>query len=118
EEIPYYLGAADAALLILKPDPVFEMTIPAKLQTYFACGIPILGCVSGEAKRIILESNAGLVSDSLTVEGFVKICREFKMKSKEEISKLKINSLKYGNQNFDKDSLLDELEKYMEELTL
>ena len=32
-------------------------TIPAKLQTYFSFGKPIIASASGETKRIIKESN-------------------------------------------------------------
>ncbi len=63
--------------MILKPNPIFEMTIPAKLQTYLACGVPILGCVSGEGKRIIEESGAGIVSDGISIEGLEEVCRKF-----------------------------------------
>lgn len=63
--------------MILKPNPIFEMTIPAKLQTYLACGVPILGCVSGEGKRIIEESFAGIVSDGISIERLEEVCRKF-----------------------------------------
>lgn len=108
-EIPQYLANADAALLILKLDPVFEMTLPAKLQTYMACGVPIIGCVSGEGKRTIDESHAGVVSQEISVDGLVKACHEMLNKTKEEYELLKHNSLEYGFNNFNKEKLLDEL---------
>ncbi len=108
-EIPQYLANANAALLILKPDPVFEMTLPAKLQTYMACGVPIIGCVSGEAKRTIDESKAGVVSNNISVEGLVKACQEILKKSDQEYELLRQNSLKYGLDNFNKNQLLNQL---------
>lgn len=116
KEIPDYLAQADAALLILKPDPVFEMTIPAKLQTYLACGVPIIGCVSGEGKRIILESNSGLVSEDISVDALVDVCKKFLNLTEKERIEFKNNALKYGNENFNKETLLNQLEKYMEEI--
>lgn len=115
-EIPKYLATADAALLILKPDPVFEMTIPAKLQTYMACGIPILGCVSGEGKKVIEEARAGLVSDEISVEALVNKIKEYLSLSEKELQVFRKNSYEYGLQNFNKNKLLIELEKYMEAL--
>lgn len=108
-EIPQYLANADAALLILKPDPVFEMTLPAKLQTYMACGVPIIGCVSGEGKRTIDEAKAGVVSKDITVEGLVKACREIISISKEEYELLCTNSINYGMNNYNKEIILKEL---------
>lgn len=114
--IPQYLANADAALLILKPDPVFEMTLPAKLQTYMACGVPIIGCVSGEGKRTIDESCAGVVSQDISVEGLIEACKELLNKSKEEYELLKRNSLEYGFNNFNKQKLLNELFKEIRRL--
>lgn len=116
QEIPYYLHDADAALLILKPNPIFEMTIPAKLQTYLACGVPILGCVSGEGKKIIIESNSGLVSDTVSVNSLVDVVNDFLNLSREDRNIFKQNALNYGKENFNKSVLLDQLDKYMEEL--
>lgn len=118
KEIPCYLCDADAALLILKPDPVFEMTIPAKLQTYLACGVPILGCVSGEGKRIVLEAKAGLVSDDVSVESLVQTCKNLLQLNKDDRDTFRNNALQYGNEYFNKNKLLNDLDKYMEEETV
>lgn len=114
--IPKYLNSSDAALLILKPNPVFEMTIPAKLQTYLSCGVPILGCVSGEGKRIILEADCGVVSDEISVNSLVEVCRKMIEFNEERIQSFKDSSIRYGLNHFDKNRILDRLEYYMEEL--
>ena len=62
DRIPEFLGTSDAALICLIDNPVFCMTIPAKLQTYMACGIPILASADGETSQIIQNSNGGLCS--------------------------------------------------------
>ena len=116
KEIPKYLKDADAALLILKPNPIFEMTIPAKLQTYLACGVPILGCVSGEGKRIIEESQAGIVSDEISVEALVKTCQKFICLNSIDLNEYKNKAYQYGEDNFNKLELVVRLEKMMEEL--
>lgn len=108
-EIPQYLANADAALLILKPDPVFEMTLPAKLQTYMACGVPIIGCVSGEGRRVIMKAEAGFVSDEISKSGLIKACHMFLQCNHEEYERLRSNSFSYGNQYFDKQKLINEL---------
>lgn len=116
KEIPKYLKDADAALLILKPNPVFEMTIPAKLQTYLACGVPILGCVSGEGKRIIEESKAGIVSEDISVDGLVKVCNQFIELPNDLLNEYKERSYCYGKSNFNKNKLISDLEKYMKKI--
>lgn len=116
KEIPKYLASSDAALLILKPNPVFEMTIPAKLQTYLSCGVPIIGCVSGEGKRIIEEAKCGIVSNEVSKESLETVCREIMNLSKEKLDTFRDNAMKYGYENFNKKVLIDQLEKKMEEL--
>lgn len=116
-EIPQYLANADAALLILKPNPVFEMTIPAKLQTYMACGVPIIGCVSGEGKRTIDEAEAGIVSNDISVDGLINACCKMMNITNEKYEQLCINSINYGISNFNKENILNQLFENIERLT-
>lgn len=113
-EIPQYLACADAALLILKPNPVFEMTIPAKLQTYMACGVPIVGCVSGEGKKVIELSQSGLVSTQISVQGLIQVCKQILKMNEKEYKVLCSNSLRYGYQVFNKDRLIMQLMRELE----
>ncbi|OQB98900.1 MAG: putative glycosyl transferase [Spirochaetes bacterium ADurb.Bin110] len=53
---------ADAALLVLRDSLLYSITLPAKMQTYMACGVPILCSANGEAARIVIEARAGLAS--------------------------------------------------------
>lgn len=108
-EISQYLACADAALLILKPDPVFEMTLPAKLQTYMACGVPIIGCVSGEGRKVLIKAEAGFISDEISKTGLIKACHMFLQCDKKEHERLRNNSFLYGNECFDKQKLISEL---------
>lgn len=115
-KIPQYLESSDAALLILKPDPIFEMTIPAKLQTYLSCGVPILGCVNGEGKKIIEDAHCGIISQEISVESLVKATKELINLDQQEVNNYKLNAYQYGLNNFNKNTLLNELEDYMEGL--
>ena len=58
-----YVKFADCAYLSFKDSKLFDLTIPAKLQTYLACGTPILGAVGGESAKIIEEAECGLVCE-------------------------------------------------------
>jgi glycosyltransferase involved in cell wall biosynthesis len=54
------LRAADGLLVHLKKDPLFEITIPSKIQAYLAVGRPILVGVHGDARAMVEEARAGL----------------------------------------------------------
>ena len=54
-----YFRNADALLVSLKREPAFALTVPSKVQTYLAAGVPILGMLDGEGSRIIREFWSG-----------------------------------------------------------
>ncbi len=112
EKIPEFLAACDAAFLSLSDNPLFEMTIPAKLQSYMACGIPILAAASGETSRIINEARAGICVKPGAKEELAKIIIEFAKQSKEERNICGINARNYYENHFDKKRLLDKMDKY------
>jgi colanic acid biosynthesis glycosyl transferase WcaI len=58
-EVDGYLRAADALIVILKPDPLFDITIPSKTQSSLAIGRPIIMAVKGEAAGLVVEAGAG-----------------------------------------------------------
>ena len=60
EAIGPILKAADALLVHLKNDPLFEITIPSKIQAYLRTGKPIIAAVEGDAADIVLQAKAGV----------------------------------------------------------
>jgi glycosyltransferase involved in cell wall biosynthesis len=58
------LAAADALLVHLRKDPLFEVTIPSKTQAYMFAGKPILLAVDGDASRLVQAAAAGIVAES------------------------------------------------------
>jgi glycosyltransferase involved in cell wall biosynthesis len=60
ERIPAFLAAADACLIPLRNREIFKTAIPSKLFEAMAAGKPAILGVEGEAKEILLDSQAGL----------------------------------------------------------
>lgn len=54
------LSLAGAALVHLKDDPLFRITIPSKTQAYLAAGRPILMAVGGDAADLVAQSGGGV----------------------------------------------------------
>lgn len=63
EEVGGYLQAADALLVHLRDDELFEITIPSKTQAYMAVGKPILIAVRGDAEELINQAGCGVVAE-------------------------------------------------------
>lgn len=110
QTIPSYLSSSHAGLLILKKSHIFSMTIPAKLQTYMACGVPIIGSVDGESQHIIKQANAGLVADAEDVDQLVSAISKFYTLSHSERQAMGESAKKYALEHYNKKVLLDEFE--------
>ena len=71
------LAAADGLVMHLRDDPLFEITLPSKLQFYLAMGRPVLVGVRGEAARIVSDADAGLAFEpdnvAAAVDAFMRL---------------------------------------------
>lgn len=60
KSMPNFFQKADLMLVSLKDEPVFNLTLPAKIQAYMISGKPIIGMMNGEGANIINLSGCGL----------------------------------------------------------
>ena len=109
ERIPKLLAACDMAFLSFANNDLWKKTIPAKLQSYMACGIYIIASADGETKRIINESQCGIVSEIGRAEDLANnIIRVLQM----DKAVFKQNGRDYYVKHFDKDTLMNEINEY------
>ena len=108
-EIPDYLAHCDVALVSFADNSLFEMTIPAKLQSYMACGMPILAVAGGETKRIVDEAGCGRCCNTRNVQDLVEKIQELCDCSEEHISFMRQAALQYYGCYFEKEKLLDQM---------
>ncbi len=107
--IPNYFRYSDAALITLLDTPIFEKTIPAKLQSYMLYGIPILASATGEVAGIIHEASCGYASYPEDAVMFKNIIIKFMQTTHDERKIMALNAQKYANTYFDKETLMNEL---------
>ncbi len=110
--IPEFIAASDVAFLSLSDSPLFAMTIPAKLQSYMACGIPIIAAADGETSRIISEANAGVCCSAGNYHELADKIVELLNKPLDHLSQLGKNARNYYNKNFGKNELLNRIDRY------
>ena len=111
--MPKYFSCADALLVSLKKDPIFAQTIPSKIQSYLACGKPLLSSLDGEGSRIIEEAKAGFTSPSEDPSALAAIIKRFLALSIDEQRELGHNARTYFNQEFERELLVDKLENLL-----
>ncbi len=113
EDMPSYFALADVLLLTLKSDPIFAMTVPAKLQSYMACGKPILASVNGEASEIIAEAQAGLSVPAEDAESLANAALKMFSSKKGKLEEWSQNSLAYYRQKFSTEKAMVDLEQHL-----
>ncbi|MDD5596374.1 MAG: glycosyltransferase family 4 protein [Victivallaceae bacterium] len=109
ETMSSFFSHADAMLVTLKKEPIFELTVPAKLQAYMACGKLVLTMLDGEGSRIVEEAGAGLVCASGDFAGLAENVLEIYHKPARERDEFGKNALDYYRKVFDRDKLFDEI---------
>ena len=105
-----YVHFADCAYLSFMDNLVFDMTIPAKMQTYLACGTPVLAAAGGESREIIKKSGCGISCErdcSEVVSAVTKLKADRKA-----LLRMRENGRIYYQNNFEPDKLIDRLEEF------
>lgn len=113
EEIPSMLSACDVAFLSFNYNDLWKMCIPAKLQSYMACGMPILASAEGETKKIIDESQCGIATP---LGDEKKLSKAIVNMMNKDLTKFGERSYKYFLDNFEKKLLMDKIELFFNEL--
>ena len=109
KQMSNFFAAADALLVSLKDTKIFSMTIPGKLQSYLACGRPIIGSLNGIGAEIINKSKSGFVSASEDSKSLASSIIKFNNLESKDREVLGNNARKYFEKEFSRDKLLDEL---------
>ena len=110
ERVPDILSACDAGFISFNKTPLWENTIPAKLQSYMACGKAIVASASGETRRIISEAGCGVCCEIGNTEALAMGIRDLIRRDCKEMGQ---NARQYFESHFDKKRLMDEMEEYM-----
>ena len=110
ERIPEILSACEAGFISFNKTPLWEMTIPAKLQSYMACGKAIVASASGETKRVIEEANCGICAEIGEPKALADRIRTL---MRADARAMGSRARAYFEKHFDKTMLMDQMEEYL-----
>lgn len=113
EEANRYIYFADCAYLSFKKNKLFDMTLPAKLQSYMACGTPILAAAGGESACVVNEAGCGFVCEQ-DADKLSDMVRERVLVS-DKLKDMGVNARQYFLQHFTSEYLIKKLESMMKE---
>lgn len=110
ERIPEILSTCDAGFISFNKTPLWENTIPAKLQSYMACGKSIIASASGETKRVIKEAQCGFCTEIGNPEALAEGIKDMMLADSKVMGK---NAKVYFEAFFDKKKLMDQMDEYI-----
>lgn len=87
-EIGGALMSADALLVHLSPDPLFDITIPSKTQAYLCVGRPIVMAVGGEAANLVRQAGAGVIAKPGDADSIAAAIRSLMSRSSGELAEM------------------------------
>jgi len=74
-EMAALYAESDFQLVTLRRLPIFEATVPSKLQASLAAGIPVITTVAGDVAELVLQNGLGFVSEPEDVEALAATFR-------------------------------------------
>lgn len=116
ERMPSFFRGASALLVSLKKDPIFAMTIPGKVQSYLATGLPIVAMLDGEGAAVIEQAGAGAVCAAGDSAGLAQCVRTLMGLSDTEHAAMGARARQYGEREFGRAGLMSALEGWAREL--
>lgn len=113
QSMPTWFALADVLVATLQPDPVFDSTIPSKLQSYLACGRPIVAGMDGEGARVIRESGAGATAPAGDEQALANAVRIVYESSKAERETMGRHAQDYYLKHFARNEVINHIESIL-----
>lgn len=101
ELMPSLYSVASVLLVSLRDDVALSATMPSKLQSYLSAGKPIIASLNGEAARVVVEADAGLVCPAENPHALAACVMALFSISKQERERFGMNGLRYFRAHFD-----------------
>ncbi len=114
--MPSFFVHATALLVSLTNRPIFALTIPGKLQSYLASGLPVLAMLDGEGANIVKAGGAGFTCSAGDSLGLAKAVLQLAASSTETKIQMGKNGMALAEREFDRNVLVSQLEAWLQEL--
>lgn len=113
ERMPEFFLLADVMLVTLADQEIFSLTIPGKLQSYLAAGMPIVAALNGDGADVVRSANAGFTCEAGNADGLAEIVLRMAELPLTERQAMGKNGLEFSKREFDRRRVVDMAEKYL-----
>lgn len=109
EAMPALFAKADALFLALKNNPIFALTVPAKLQAYMSAGKPIVAMINGEGADTIADADCGWSVPAEDSDALAALLRRVAATPAPQLAEKGENARRYAAQHYALDKCMDHL---------
>lgn len=110
EAMSSFFDKADVMLVTLKDDPIFNLTVPAKLQAYMSASKPIVAMLNGEGSENIIDAECGFTVSAGNYVGLSETILKASLLSTDDLRILGENSRSYYERYFKMSACISNLE--------
>lgn len=111
ETMSYFFSKADCMFVSLKNEPIFSLSLPAKVQAYMSVGKPIISMMNGEGYNIINEADCGFAVHAEDYKDLADKILEIEKLPVLERQRLGENGQSFYQENFVLENCISNLEK-------
>lgn len=104
-----FYAHADALLVSLKAEPIFALTLPGKLQSYLAEGLPILAMLDGEGADVVRNAGCGLAVPAGAGAALAQAVIALAEMPEEDRRNMGLKGMDLSRGEFDRDRQIDAL---------
>jgi glycosyltransferase involved in cell wall biosynthesis len=108
-EMMKYFKSSSFLIVSLVNEPIFSVTVPAKLQTYIAAKRPILAIINGDAANIVKDNNLGFIANPGDINSIKNIFMRAIDTEKDILERFTKNCDKLNLNDFNKDIIIESL---------
>jgi colanic acid biosynthesis glycosyl transferase WcaI len=116
EEMPGLFARVDALLVTLRNEPIFALTIPGKIQSYLACGRPVIAALEGEGAEVIRRARAGIACGAEDPVALAEAVRQLAALPEAERDAIGERGRACYLAQFDREQAFRQLERWIAEL--
>ena len=113
EAMPATFAKADVLFAALKDEPIFALTVPAKIQAYMSSGKPIISMINGEAMALVREVGCGMAVAAEDSKAFADAVLQMSQLSQSEREQMGNRGREFASNNFDFTKQMTLLEEIM-----
>ncbi|MFO0481427.1 MAG: glycosyltransferase family 4 protein [bacterium] len=116
QDMPKLFARVDTLLVTLRDEPIFALTIPGKIQSYLACGRPMIAALNGEGAEVVRRARAGIACGAEDPGALAKAVAQMAALSAAERDAIGARARACYLAEFDREQAFRQLEHWMAEL--